>query len=282
MFRKMLLLSLVLMLSATAHGQVTHAQGDILPEGEWRAYPLEESLEYAYKMVKPLYDQPFVPLLITVRPKSIAFKVNDISVAAQDLSATLEVTLQLAEDGYRSEQVKMGDTEFSGRSTFSLVPISPTRALLTESHVAFEGTRSRRWLLTFAERNGDPREALKRCEGAPPSRLVIGKRAVVLGEQPSNVRAQPSLRAMVLFQAPPYISPEDSARTAVLEVLEGPVCSDSFAWWRVRLDNREGWAAEGDLEGYYLEFFEPEGTQALDSDPVTEQLRPTPTPTPSR
>jgi len=277
MCRKALLLILVLALGAIAHGQVAQAQSDSLPSGEWRAYPLELVYAHAYRFAMPLHQQPFVPLQLTVAPERVLFTLEAISVAASDLTKTAEVALKRVEDSYASEEVRIGEGEFSGRSTFSLVPLSATRAMLTEHHVAFEGTRTQRWILTFGE-SDDPRQALIRCEGSPPSRLASGVRAIAIGEMPLEVRAQPSLSAAVSFEVPLYVSPEDSAQTAVLDVLEGPVCGDELIWWRVRFEGREGWAAEGNLESYYLEFFEPEQDQALDGDPLVEQLKSTATP----
>jgi hypothetical protein len=39
-----------------------------------------------------------------------------------------------------------------------------------------------------------------------------------------------------------------------VEILEGPVCSSTWIWWRVRSleKNLSGWTAEGDAEYYWL------------------------------
>lgn len=41
-------------------------------------------------------------------------------------------------------------------------------------------------------------------------------------------------------------------------VLEGPVCADDYAWYRIRSRNGlEGWLAEGDRVNYYVEPYMP-------------------------
>jgi uncharacterized protein YraI len=40
-------------------------------------------------------------------------------------------------------------------------------------------------------------------------------------------------------------------------VLEGPVCGESYAWYRVRYQGEEGWVAEGDGSQYYAEPYLP-------------------------
>ena len=38
----------------------------------------------------------------------------------------------------------------------------------------------------------------------------------------------------------------------VFDVLEGPVCADGYAWFKVNVNGREGWSAEGDDSSYWL------------------------------
>jgi hypothetical protein len=37
------------------------------------------------------------------------------------------------------------------------------------------------------------------------------------------------------------------------QILDGPICQDGYNWWKIQTDTVEGWAAEGDSEGYFIE-----------------------------
>lgn len=77
-------------------------------------------------------------------------------------------------------------------------------------------------------------------------RLSVGEQARVLPEIQLNLRPEPTL---------------DEARLTALRagttvtVLEAPRCADNFVWWRVAVDDLEGWIAEGSLtdEEYFIE-----------------------------
>jgi hypothetical protein len=268
-----LLLGIALLINTTA-GSSAQAEDFVPQSGDWRAYPLEETGEYVFRNVLPLYDAPSVPLPITVSDdgESLQFVVNRVSVYEEYLDAPIQGTLERVEGGYLSDQIVLDEVDYSrSYSTFGLVMISPTRAILTESFMGFEIQQTRTWLLTFGEDEEDPREALFRCEGAAPSRLVVGLRAVVVGETPNNVRAAPARTADRLFQVLPYLNLGVREEDAVLKVLEGPICGDGFAWWRVQFGTREGWTAEGDAESYFLEIFEED--RGLADNLVIQQLK---------
>lgn len=83
------------------------------------------------------------------------------------------------------------------------------------------------------------------CAGTLPSRLVVGERAWVLPGPANNVRDRPTTGGTRLFQLP---------GSEVFDVLEGPVCADGYAWWRVRnAFGEDGWTAEASNEEYWLE-----------------------------
>ena len=275
MSRKVLGFLLVsVLLISTANGNAVQAEEFTPPSGDWRAYPLEGTSTYIFREVRPLYTEPAVPLLITVDGdgESLQFVVNGVSVYAEYLDAPIQGTLERVEGGYLSDQIVLDEADYArSYSVFSLVMISPTRAILTEFFMGFEIQQTRTWLLTFGEGEDDPREALFGCEGAAPSRLVVGLRAVVVGETPNNVRASPARTANRLFQVPPYLNLGVREEDAVLKVLEGPICGDGFAWWRVQFGAREGWTAEGDAESYFLEIFEED--RGLADDLVLQQLK---------
>ena len=274
MSRKVLGMLLVsMLLISTANGSAVQAEDFVPQSGDWRAYPLEGTSEYVVRDVRPLYTEPAVPLPISVSDdgESLQFVVNGVSVYEEYLDTPIQGTLERVEGGYLSDQIVLDEVDYArSYSIFSLVMISPTRAILTEFFMGFEIQQTRTWLLTFGEDEDDPREALFGCEGAAPSRLVVGLRAVVVGETPNNVRESPSRTAARLFQVPPYLE-MGVVTNAVLNVLEGPICGDGFAWWRVQFGSREGWTAEGDAESYFLEIFEED--RGLADDLVLQQLK---------
>ncbi|MBK8139446.1 MAG: PD40 domain-containing protein [Chloroflexi bacterium] len=83
------------------------------------------------------------------------------------------------------------------------------------------------------------------CPGTLTSRLVVGLQArVTPGEGANRVRSQPTTGASEQGRIPPG---------GIFEVLEGPVCANSYAWWRVNYQGLQGWTAEADFETYWLE-----------------------------
>jgi hypothetical protein len=85
------------------------------------------------------------------------------------------------------------------------------------------------------------------CPGAPNPRLSIGGLAEVSRVPPyaNRVRTEASFDAVVLG----LISPGEDT-----EVLDGPVCSSGYFWWKVRsiATGLTGWTVEGDQENYWL------------------------------
>jgi hypothetical protein len=83
------------------------------------------------------------------------------------------------------------------------------------------------------------------CPGAPPSRLEIGGRGRVTFTDGTPVRVR---------QSPGGTQTDTQPEGAVFDVLNGPTCQGSYAWWEVRFDSGVyGFVAEGDLNSYYLE-----------------------------
>lgn len=81
------------------------------------------------------------------------------------------------------------------------------------------------------------------CPGALVSRLSVGGFGVVTPGQANNVRAQSSVSGSRLGTIP---------AGGRFDVLEGPVCSDGYAWWRVRYGTLTGWTAESNDQYYFL------------------------------
>jgi serine/threonine-protein kinase len=95
--------------------------------------------------------------------------------------------------------------------------------------------------------------ALVNCPGALPSRLVPGGRGIVseLDPLPVNVRSGPGTTLPRVAQIPVR---------STFDVLEGPVCAQNLAWYRIRTSTRiEGWIAEGDI-AYFVDPLPPNTT----------------------
>ncbi len=82
------------------------------------------------------------------------------------------------------------------------------------------------------------------CPGFLPSRLTPGGWGRVTPGLPNNVRAQPSYSANWIGQIP---------AGATFQVLGGPVCADSTAWYQVNYGGLIGWTVEGQAGTYWLE-----------------------------
>lgn len=85
------------------------------------------------------------------------------------------------------------------------------------------------------------------CEGALPSRLVVGDKAKVNEVPPDSnlLRTGPSRFDEVIGKIRPG---------NWMQVLEGPVCGEKTHWWRVEdlITGTVGWTMEGSLAYYYL------------------------------
>ena len=85
------------------------------------------------------------------------------------------------------------------------------------------------------------------CQGDYPTHLTLYGRAVVSPDPPvpNRVRAEPNQRANILGEVQPGQG---------MTIIEGPVCTDGWIWWKVQTDhtNLIGWTAEGDGDSYWL------------------------------
>lgn len=85
------------------------------------------------------------------------------------------------------------------------------------------------------------------CKGALPSRLVVGKQAMVQEEPDSQniVRIEPNTGASEVGRIKPG---------AGMLVLEGPECGEGANWWKVESLSSDviGWTKEGNTKIYYL------------------------------
>lgn len=82
------------------------------------------------------------------------------------------------------------------------------------------------------------------CPGVLPSRLQVGEMGWVLPGEPNNLRSSPTTSGEQIGQLQGSVA---------FTVLEGPVCADNYAWWRVRDGyGMEGWTAEGNSNEYWI------------------------------
>jgi hypothetical protein len=87
---------------------------------------------------------------------------------------------------------------------------------------------------------------LPTCDGTQQSRLNVGDNArVISASVPNRLRANPSTSAEQVGQIP---------GAGAFTVLEGPVCADGYAWYRVQYLDTQGWTAEGNPTEYFIEF----------------------------
>ncbi len=89
------------------------------------------------------------------------------------------------------------------------------------------------------------------CTGAPRTRLIVRERARVTLEDaaPLNMRAGAGTDFDVIAQIEPG---------EILFILEGPLCSQRYAWYLVEYEDLEGWIAEGTTTAYFVEVYPPE------------------------
>jgi len=89
------------------------------------------------------------------------------------------------------------------------------------------------------------------CEGAPPTRLILNERGRVLPDDPRpvNLRSDPGTANRTVTSIPIL---------EIFYVLDGPVCSGDYAWFKIQYRHYEGWIAEGDFTSYYVEPYLPD------------------------
>lgn len=89
---------------------------------------------------------------------------------------------------------------------------------------------------------GQPEDA---CANVVAPRLQAGMQArVIPGTSANNLRSAPGTGAGSLGQ----INPGEA-----FTVLDGPTCADGLNWYQVDFNGTQGWTAEGDAGGYWLE-----------------------------
>jgi serine/threonine protein kinase len=129
---------------------------------------------------------------------------------------------------------------FTATATASRTP-SPTRTL-TATRTQPPTLRPTRTLAPTST----PLPAIINCPGTVPSRLYVGTEAYVLSEDPRplNVRSGHGTGFDRIAQLSPF---------SEFTVLEGPVCEDGFAWYRINFaGGQNGWIAEGDATTYFV------------------------------
>jgi formylglycine-generating enzyme required for sulfatase activity len=122
-----------------------------------------------------------------------------------------------------------------------------------------------------------PHATAQDCSQAPAPRLLIGEQGRVTPGPPNILRARPGTSGTYITDVP---------GEAFFTVLEGPICSSGYYWWRIRYAEFEGWTVEGDDGIYWIEPTRliPTATPLPTSTPTftpTFTETPTVTPTPT-
>lgn len=88
------------------------------------------------------------------------------------------------------------------------------------------------------------------CASVPRNRLIINERGRVSEDDPTplNIREGPQTSFEILDEMP---------AGEIFFVLEGPRCSERYAWYRIRYGEVEGWIAEGTGSTYFVEPYLP-------------------------
>lgn len=84
------------------------------------------------------------------------------------------------------------------------------------------------------------------CSGAPVQKLIVQERGMVT-ENGQELNIRPDAGISDDNEPLGKLMPGD-----IFLVLEGPVCANRYAWFRVRSSRFEGWIAEGDTQEYYV------------------------------
>lgn len=82
-------------------------------------------------------------------------------------------------------------------------------------------------------------------ELAPRTRMIVGERGIVLEEDERAVNIREG--ANTNFDIVGQIEPGE-----VFYVIEGPVCSERYAWYHIEYGDLDGWIAEGDHTAYFV------------------------------
>jgi hypothetical protein len=86
---------------------------------------------------------------------------------------------------------------------------------------------------------------LPTCEGTQQSRLNVGDNARLISTTvPNRLRANPTTAGDQIGVI---------AAAGEFTILEGPVCANGYAWYRVQYLDMQGWTAEGSAEAYFIE-----------------------------
>lgn len=85
------------------------------------------------------------------------------------------------------------------------------------------------------------------CPNAPVSRLVVMERGRVTETEDGetlNMRTSPGTNNRIIVQM---------EQLETFFVLDGPVCTSQYTWYKVEYKGDVGWVAEGDADQYYAE-----------------------------
>jgi uncharacterized protein YgiM (DUF1202 family) len=95
-----------------------------------------------------------------------------------------------------------------------------------------------------------PPTAPPACPNALSNRLILYERGRVTSDDPAplNLRSGPRTSFDILDTIP---------SGDIFFVLEGPRCSEQYAWYRIDYRGQQGWIAEGSNRAYFVELYPP-------------------------
>lgn len=141
--------------------------------------------------------------------------------------------------------VEIGDIEPIPVSIYGgIVQVRPEAQSATQTAVLSPSPSATMRPSRTPQPTSTPQPTQAGCPNVLPSRLVLGQMGQVTPGLPNVIRSQPSTASDRIGQIP---------AGGEFDVLDGPVCAQGYAWWRVLYNTITGWTAEGDQYGYWLE-----------------------------
>lgn len=157
------------------------------------------------------------------------------------IQANLGYVLAGTPDGWIAFQWETGETWLVKTDDNGAVQITPLASNTRWEHIATNFTLGASALPGPFPAILPPTRAT--CPGFMTSRLWPNTFARITPGAPNNLRAEPSSTSVLLGTIP---------GEEFIAVLEGPVCADSMAWWKVQYLGQIGWTSEGQGSTYWI------------------------------
>jgi len=226
-----------------------------LNNGAWIGYRVQNNVHQPHYAITSAQSDTSLPLGPNI---GSIHSTPDGFVAVNSLDWQLYHTTDLNMDAFAYQ---FGNTVFqSNGQPFYVVYTTPEGAPFSLNSLPTEAN-----LNVEVAGNGGVQAPEQTCGTAPAPRLSLNENARVTytNGAPLNIRTAP---------AGDYIM--HLAEGTVVTVISGPSCADNYFWWQIQLESEGatvgGWAAEGDVDSYYLEPFIIELNDPLQVQPTEE------------